>query len=141
MKFKNKYFKSTIKATLITLILAITCMNLGSWQLNKAQFKLSLQAQYNKYENDPAVKLPTNFSNLDEMRYKKVRVLGKYLPQYQILLDGTEAGRCTPLYHILEETDIKKISIGMRVQAVWRPREERIGSLNDILYFRTIRDK
>ena len=98
MKFKNKYFKSTIKTTLITLILAITCIKLGSWQLNKAQFKLSLQAQYNKYENDPAVKLPTNFSNLDEMRYKKVRVLGKYLPQYQILLDNQFDGERAGYY-------------------------------------------
>jgi surfeit locus 1 family protein len=98
MKFKNKYFRSTIKATLITLIFAITCMKLGSWQLNKAQYKLSLQAQYNKYENDPAVKLPTNFSNLDEMRYKKVRVLGKYLPQYQILLDNQFDGERAGYY-------------------------------------------
>jgi surfeit locus 1 family protein len=96
MKFKNKHFKPTLKATLITLIFTIACIKLGSWQLNKAQFKLSLQAQYNKYENDPAVNLPTNFSNLDEMRYKKVRVSGNYLPQYQILLDnqfdGARAG-------------------------------------------------
>ena len=98
MKFKNKYFKSTIKATLITLILAITCMKLGSWQLNKAQFKLSLQAQYSKYENDPATQLPTNFSNLDEMRYKKVRVHGKYLPQYQILLDNQFDGERAGYY-------------------------------------------
>ena len=106
MKFKNKYFKSTIKTTLITLILAITCMKLGSWQLNKAQFKLSLQAQYSKYENDPATQLPTNFSNLDEMRYKKVRVHGKYLPQYQILLDnqfdGERAG-----YYVLTPLQIE----------------------------------
>ena len=69
------------------------------------------------------------------------KLLGKINPGAQILLDGAEAEGCTPLYHILEETDIKKIYIGMRVQAVWRPREECIGSLNDILYFRTISDK
>jgi surfeit locus 1 family protein len=98
MKFKNKHFKPTLKATLITLIFTIACIKLGSWQLNKAQFKLSLQAQYNKYENDPAVNLPTNFSNLDEMRYKKVRVSGNYLPQYQILLDNQFDGERAGYY-------------------------------------------
>lgn len=100
MNFKNKYFNSTIKATLLTLIFAITCMKLGSWQLNKAQLKMSLQAQYNKYENDPATELPVNFSNLDEIRYKKVRVLGKYLPQYQILVDNQFDGE-RPGYYVL----------------------------------------
>jgi surfeit locus 1 family protein len=98
MKFKNKHFKPTLKATLITLIFTIACIKLGSWQLNKAQFKLSLQAQYNKYENDPAANLPTNFSNLDEMRYKKVRVSGNYLPQYQILLDNQFDGERAGYY-------------------------------------------
>jgi hypothetical protein len=69
------------------------------------------------------------------------KLLGRINPGAQILLDGSEAGKCTPLYHVLEETDMKKIFIGMRVQAVWRPREERVGSLNDILYFRTITEK
>ena len=65
------------------------------------------------------------------------KMLGKINPGAQILLDGSEG--CTPLYHILEETDIQKIYIGMRVQAVWKPPEERIGNLNDILFFRTIK--
>jgi len=65
-------------------------------------------------------------------------LLGKINPGAQILLEGTEAERCTPLYHILEETDIKKIYIGMHVQAVWRPQKERIGNLKDILYFKTV---
>lgn len=69
------------------------------------------------------------------------QVLGKTNPGAQILLEGTETSRCTPLYHILEETDMKKIYNGMRVQAVWKSREERVGNLSDIVYFRTLMDK
>ena len=105
MNFKNNYFRLSIKSTLITLIIAITCINLGSWQLNKAQFKLALQAQYNKYENDPAVSLPTNFSNLDGMQYKKVQVIGKYLPEYQILLDNQFDGE-HPGFYVLTPLEI-----------------------------------
>ena len=65
-------------------------------------------------------------------------LLGKVNPGAQIQLDGSEGS--TPLYHILEETDLNKIHEGMRVSAVWRPRAERVGSMSDILYFRTIED-
>ena len=52
-------------------------------------------------------------------------------------LDGPPAGAFS---HMLEETDPKKIKIGMRVEAVFKPPEERIGHLRDILHFRTIED-
>lgn len=65
-------------------------------------------------------------------------LLGKVNPGAQIQLDGSEGA--TPLYHILEETDLEKIHEGMRVSAVWKPIEERIGSMSDILYFRTIKE-
>jgi surfeit locus 1 family protein len=105
MNFKNKYFRPSIKATLITLALAIICIRLGSWQLNKAESKQALQAQYNNYERDPAEALPTNFSNLEEIRYKKVRVSGKYLPQYQILLDNQFDGE-RPGYFVITPLEI-----------------------------------
>ena len=103
--FKNNYFRTSIKSTLITLMIAITCIKLGSWQLNKAQFKQSLQVQYNKYENNPAEALPTDFSEIDEMQYKKVQVKGKYLPEYQILLDNQFDGE-RPGFFVLTPLEI-----------------------------------
>lgn len=66
-------------------------------------------------------------------------LLGLPNPGAQILLDGGDEN-CF-LYHILEELDISKVHRGMRVQAVWKPREERRGMLSDIRFFRTIEDK
>jgi uncharacterized OB-fold protein len=43
--------------------------------------------------------------------------------------------------HMLGEIDPKKVKIGMRVQAVWKPAEERQGSINDILYFKPIKEE
>lgn len=40
----------------------------------------------------------------------------------------------------LEEKDMEKIQVGMRVQAVWKPLEERGQSVSDILYFRKIEE-
>lgn len=51
-----------------------------------------------------------------------------------IQLDGAD----TLINHYLEETDINKLSIGQRVEPVWR--EKREGFLTDILYFRIIEE-
>ena len=44
------------------------------------------------------------------------------------------------LRHNLKETDPKKLRMGMRVKAVLRPKEQRIGSMTDIMYFETIEE-
>lgn len=45
------------------------------------------------------------------------------------------------LMHFVDETDPKKIKIGNRVEAVFRPDGERSGNVLDILYFRVIPGK
>lgn len=51
-----------------------------------------------------------------------------------ILLDGAPA----TLQHRLAETDPAKLIPGMRVEAVFKPREERDGNIFDIVHFRTL---
>ncbi|GAB4471990.1 MAG: Zn-ribbon domain-containing OB-fold protein [Anaerolineales bacterium] len=53
-----------------------------------------------------------------------------------IEIDGASAGH--GFLHKLGEVHPDEVQIGMRVQAVWRPPEERSGSITDILYFRKI---
>ncbi|MFO3796180.1 MAG: Zn-ribbon domain-containing OB-fold protein [Anaerolineales bacterium] len=61
-----------------------------------------------------------------------------------IHIDGTsELGPASVvmggIMHKLGEVDPKEVHIGMRVQAVWKPAEERSGAITDILYFKPIR--
>jgi len=44
------------------------------------------------------------------------------------------------MMHFFGEMTKAEIRIGMRVRAVWRPAEERKGSVLDILYFRPLRE-
>ena len=53
-----------------------------------------------------------------------------------IQLDGAPAA----FEHYLEETDPEKLSVGMRVETVFKPREQRRGDIRDILHFRTIEE-
>jgi uncharacterized OB-fold protein len=52
-------------------------------------------------------------------------------------IDGTRPP--VGIMHMLGEVDPKEVKIGMRVQAVWKPPEEREGSILDIVYFRPLR--
>ena len=49
-----------------------------------------------------------------------------------IAIDGSDGG----FLHKLGEVAAEDVSIGMAVEAVWRPEEERTGSILDIAYFR-----
>ncbi len=51
-----------------------------------------------------------------------------------INIDG--ASELMGFLHLLREVKPDKIKIGMRVQAVWKPAEERTGSILDIRYFK-----
>ena len=50
-----------------------------------------------------------------------------------IRLDGSSQGG---FLHMLGEVTPDSVSIGMEVEAVWKPAEERVGSIMDIAYFR-----
>lgn len=49
-------------------------------------------------------------------------------------------GADTNLYHFLEENRHDHISVGMAVEAVFKPDDEREGKLSDIINFRTVEE-
>ena len=53
-------------------------------------------------------------------------------------IDGTSPP--VGIMHKLDEVDPKAVRIGMQVQAVWKPPEEREGSILDIKYFKPLNE-
>jgi uncharacterized OB-fold protein len=51
-----------------------------------------------------------------------------------ILLDGAPV----TLQHRLAESNTEKLKPGMRVEAVFKPKEQRLGDIFDIIHFKTI---
>lgn len=49
-----------------------------------------------------------------------------------ILLDGADI----PLFHLVQEIPVADVRMGMRVEAVWAPREELAPTMESIRYFR-----
>ena len=54
-----------------------------------------------------------------------------------IEIDGASPGM--GILHVVKRIAPKKVRIGMAVQAVWKPKPERIGSVTDIAYWEPIK--
>jgi uncharacterized OB-fold protein len=72
-----------------------------------------------------------------EVDRKTAKIIGKPNPCAFIRLEGGD--NWTVLVHYLDMVDPKYLEAGLKVEAVWRPREERKGRMSDIDYFRIIR--
>jgi uncharacterized OB-fold protein len=59
------------------------------------------------------------------------RIKPPYVAAY-VLLDGADI----PFLHLIQEIDVADVRMGMRVQAVWAPREQWIYGMENIEYFR-----
>lgn len=53
-------------------------------------------------------------------------------------IDGASPGM--GILHNLGEVEPSRISVGMKVKAVWKPPEERQGAITDIRYFKPLED-
>lgn len=80
----------------------------------------------------------TNCMGIDEREVDTVtgEFVGTPNPNLFMRLDGGD--EWTILGHIAEEMDADKYPPGARVQAVWKPKEERVGKISDIKFFRLI---
>ena len=61
-------------------------------------------------------------------------------PQIPAVIEIDGASPLHGIMHMLGEVNPKDVKVGMRVQAVWKPPKNRVGSINDILYFKPIKE-
>ncbi|MCJ7823921.1 MAG: Zn-ribbon domain-containing OB-fold protein [Anaerolineales bacterium] len=61
-------------------------------------------------------------------------------PEIPAVIEIDGASPMHGILHKLGEVEPENVKIGMRVQAVWKPAEEREGSITDILYFKPIEE-
>ncbi len=64
--------------------------------------------------------------------------LEKPLMPAVIELDGAAPGMA--FMHLLDEVDRDDVHVGLRVEPVWRPAEERTAAITDIAYFRPLKE-
>ena len=61
-------------------------------------------------------------------------------PEIPAVVEIDGASPLHGIMHRLGEVDPKKVQIGMRVKAVWKPEAEREGAITDILYFKPVEE-
>jgi surfeit locus 1 family protein len=67
----------------------ITIMvQLGNWQLSRAQEKESRQERLDHLSQEPAIALPDSVVKLEDFQYHQVEARGEYVPEYTIYLDN-----------------------------------------------------
>jgi uncharacterized protein len=59
-------------------------------------------------------------------------------PEIPAVIEIDGASPLHGILHKLGEIDPSDVLIGMRVKAVWKPVEERLGAITDIMYFKPI---
>ena len=62
-------------------------------------------------------------------------------PEIPAVIEVDGASPLHGILHRLGEVEPEEVRIGMRVQAVWKPPEEREGAITDILYFKPIEEE
>jgi len=60
------------------------------------------------------------------------------IPEIPAVIEIDGASPLHGIMHKLGEIDPNSVHIGMRVQAVWKPPEQRQGAITDILYFKPL---
>ena len=61
-------------------------------------------------------------------------------PEIPAVIEIDGASPLHGIMHMLGEVDPKKVFIGMRVKAVWKPPRQRSGAITDIRYFKPIEE-
>ena len=61
-------------------------------------------------------------------------------PEIPAVIEIDGASPLHGIMHMLGSVDPQKVHIGMRVKAVWRPENERLGAITDIRYFKPIEE-
>src|SRR3990167_7578583 len=96
----SRRFRPGLIASVAVAVLLPLFLYLGYWQLQRAEEKLSMQAEYDTRANGPAVQVEPRVQRPDELQFYRVVAKGHYDTDYQILIDNrVHQGRVG--YHVI----------------------------------------
>ena len=95
-------------------------VQLGNWQLSRAQEKESRQERLDLLSQEPAVVLPPTEVKLEDFQYRQVEARGEYVPGHTIYLDN-KIYRGIAGYHVITPLRIGTSSMHVLVNRGWAP--------------------
>jgi surfeit locus 1 family protein len=124
-------FRPALIPSLATLLLLPVFVGLGLWQLDRAEQKRALQAEYDARGRDGPIQIGARVQTAEELRFYRVIVKGYYDPDYQILLDNrVHQGRAG--YHVITPLHIAGSDVRVLINRGWIPLGETRADLPHI---------
>lgn len=111
-------FTPKIWSIILTAAFVYLFIELGYWQLSRADEKNEQQARLEQRSEQPAVTLPSTPVNLEEFQYRQVEIRGEYLPNETILLDN-KIYKGLAGYHVLTPIRIANSSMHVLINRGW----------------------
>jgi surfeit locus 1 family protein len=104
-RFANRRFAPSLVGTALVVVGVVLFVNLGLWQLRRAEQKGQLQAAYEQGQQTTFALTADGTSALD--RYQHVRARGRYVDDRQILLDNMPSAQGRPGYRVLTPFELE----------------------------------
>lgn len=111
-------FTPKIWSIILTAAFVYLFIELGYWQLSRADEKNEQQARLEQRSEQPAVTLPTTPVKLEKFQYRQVEIRGEYLPNETILLDN-KIYKGLAGYHVLTPIRIANSSMHVLINRGW----------------------
>ncbi len=125
------YFRPGLAPTLLLIVCLPVFVGLGFWQLERADEKLRLQAEYDARAGSPPVTIAPYPQTPGELQFYRVRARGHYDSGYQILLDNrVYQGRAG--YHVITPLKVEGGEARVLVNRGWVPLGTARAQLPDI---------
>lgn len=121
-------FQPSWLGTLVTVCCIPLFIKLGLWQYHKAEQKLALQGMYDAYAHAAPEPLPEMLTQPEDWRYRQIKVVGEYMPRYQILLDNQVEKELVG-YHVITPIKIQGTQRFILVDRGWIPAKDNHSEL------------
>lgn len=125
-------FTPRLWSTVAAVVVVTIMVQLGNWQLSRAQEKESRQEKLDTLSQQPPVSLPASPVKLEDFQYRKIEAQGVYLPKYTIYLDN-KIYKGMVGYHIITPLRIGASSMHVLVNRGWAAAERDRSKLPEVI--------
>ena len=111
-------FRPGLVPSIAVALLLPLFLYMGYWQLQRAEEKRALQAEYDTRANGPAVQVERQVQGVEALRFYRVVATGRYETDRQILIDNrVHQGRVG--YHVITPLRLENSEVRLLVNRGW----------------------
>jgi len=111
-------FTPKIWSIIVTAAFIFLFIELGNWQLSRADEKNAQQEKLDMLSKQPIIMLPNTRVKLDDFQYREVEIRGEYLPSHTIYLDN-KTFKGVAGYHVLTPIRLANSSLHVLINRGW----------------------